>query len=48
MKVCRSPTPAPPSTLVAAEMQLVFGEDGTSSALDLQVERYHGCYFVRS
>jgi hypothetical protein len=28
-------------------MQLVFGEARASSALDLDVRRYHGCYFVR-
>lgn len=28
-------------------MQLVFGQEYASSALDLDVRRYHGCYFVR-
>lgn len=32
----------------AGIMQLVFGEDGdVARALDFDVRRYHGCYFVR-
>lgn len=31
----------------AGMMQLVFGEGRASHAMDLDVQRYHGCYFVR-
>jgi hypothetical protein len=28
-------------------MQLMFGDDGVSRVIDMDVERYEGCYFVR-
>jgi hypothetical protein len=28
-------------------MQLMFGDGGVSRVVDMDVERYQGCYFVR-